>query len=108
MSEKQLDENGFVSEFHFQPHTEVLTHRLYQPNENLILDRNQRLRNEPEAFAKNEWIRPLCAVPLIMWEKAIRDGYDLNCPDKEIADKELFRYLRSPEGMTCMTTEEKI
>jgi hypothetical protein len=41
-----------------------------------------------------------------MWEKAIRDGYQLNCKDKDIAEKEMHRYLQSPEGRTCLVRGE--
>jgi hypothetical protein len=99
---------GLISEFHHTAHTDEIHHNIRQPNENLILERNHRLRLEPEAFAKNDYMQPLASIPIIIWEKAIRDGYDLNCPDQEIANKELMRFLRSPEGKKCLTTPKKI
>lgn len=100
--------DGLVSEYLHSPHTGEIAHRLHQPNADLILERNKRLRNEPEAFKKNEDLTQIASIPLLMWEKAIRDGYDLNCRDKEIANKELMRFLRSIEGRACLVTPKKV
>ena len=103
-------QNGLISEYLDCPHTGEVAHRLHQPNADLILERNKKLRNEPEAFdrVKKKSMEQVASIPLLMWEKAIRDGYDLNCPDKDIADKELMRYLRSYEGMACLVTNKKV
>ena len=101
-----LDPNGLVSEFHSDAHDGTIHHRITQPNEALILERNKRLRNEPEAFKKNDFMAPLCTIPVSTWEWAKRNGYDLDCQDREIADKELFRFLKSPEGKACLMTEK--
>jgi len=37
----------FRSEFHYQEHTGELTHKLTQPSEDLILQRNAELRKNP-------------------------------------------------------------
>jgi len=102
----KFTDQGLVSEFHHTAHTDEIHHRLHQPNENLILERNKRLRNEPEAFRKNDYMTQVASIPLIMWEKAIRDGYQLNCKDREIADKELMRFLRSENGKKCLVMEK--
>jgi hypothetical protein len=52
--------------------------------------------------ADGTWGRLLCSIPFIMYEKAIRDGYDLNNRDAEHRSKELFRYLKSEEGKKCL------
>lgn len=106
--DKQFTPEGIMSQFLYCDHTGEIAHRRTQPNEDLILEHNKRLRNEPEAFAKNDYFHQIASIPLIIWEKAIRDGYDLTCPDKEIADKELMRFLRSTEGRICMVREEKV
>ena len=108
MTNKVLTEHGILSEIAHQAHTNELFHRRTQPNEDIILERNQRLRNEPEAFAKNDYFHQLASIPIIMWEKAVRDGYELNSKNNEHATKELMRYLRSPEGRTCMVRNEKV
>jgi len=102
--------NGLLSEYLGCDHTGEIAHRLHQPNASLILERNKKLRNEPEAFdrAKKDKMEQVASIPVIMWEKAIRDGYDLNCRDKEIADQELMRFLRSPEGRACLVTNRKV
>jgi hypothetical protein len=76
-------------------------HQTTQPNEDAILEENANLRKD-NAYRDLSFGRQVASVPFIMWEKAIRDGYDLNSPDSEIAQKELFRFLRSPEGQICM------
>lgn len=103
---KILHDSGVLSTFHYQPHTDVLSHHRSQPNEDLILERNQSLRNEPEAFAKNDYMHQLASIPLIMWDNAIRDGYELNAPDNGIAEKELMRFLRSENGKICLVRDK--
>jgi len=99
----------FRSEVHFQEHTGILTHKLTQPSESLILDRNARLRNSPGVLKDlghesegGSWGRMLASIPLIIYEQAQRDGFQLNCKDNEIASNELNRFLRTPEGRACM------
>lgn len=99
----------FRSEVHFQEHTGVLTHKLTQPSESLILDRNARLRNSPGALKDlgqdskgGSWGRMLATIPNIMYEQAKRDGFQLDCKDNEIASRELNRFLRTPEGRACL------
>jgi len=84
----------------------TLYHRRTQPTEDLILARNERLRNDPGALRDLSFGRQVASIPFNMWEKAIRDGYDIACPDSDIAGKEMMRYLRSEEGQTCMVQEK--
>ena len=99
----------FKSEFHYQEHTGVLTHKLTQPSEDLILARNARLRSNPGVLndlGKNSeggtWGRLMASVPQNMYEKAIRDGFDLNSKDAHHAGLEMNRFLQTPEGKTCL------
>lgn len=108
MSNKILTEHGIVSEIGYQAHTDQIYHRRTQPNEQLILERNHELRKQPEAFAKNEHFHQLASIPIIMWEKAIRDGYELNAKNNDHANRELMRFLRSPDGRLCMVSNEKV
>lgn len=83
-------------------------HKRTQPSENLILTQNQELRKNPGVIndlgkqSGHVWGRWVAQIPMIVWEKAIRDGYGLNCTDKDIARKEVARFLRSEEGKKCL------
>ena len=97
------------SDVHYQEHTGVLTHVQTQPTEDLILTRAAELRKNPGVIrdlgAQSEggsWGRSIATIPFIMFDHALRDGYQLNCPDKEIRAKELNRYLNSEEGKKCL------
>jgi len=97
------------SEFHFQNHTGELTHKTSQPTEKIILNRNAELRKNGGSImdlgSKGEggtWGRQLASIPIIMYEKAIRDGFDLNSRDKTHAGLEMARFLKTPEGKTCL------
>ena len=96
------------SRFHFQEHTEVLTHEQTQPSEDLILERNAELRKNPGVIRDlgsnkgGTWGRNIASIPFIMYEAAIRAGFELNSGDAESRSKELFRYLKSDEGKKCL------
>jgi len=99
----------FRSELHYQEHTDVLTHKVTQPTEDLILNRNAELRKNPGVIQDlgaqgtgGTWGRMLCNIPFIMFERAKRDGYELDSKDKEHRSKELFRFLKSDEGKKCL------
>ena len=97
----------------YQEHTGELHHKTTQPTENLILERNKKLRNNSGALQDlgtqidgNSWGRQVASIPFILFERAIREGYDLNSKDKDIAQKELFRFLQSDLGKPCLVTEK--
>ena len=99
----------FKSDVHYQNHTDELTHKLSQPSENVILDRNSRLRNNPGVIqdlgAQSEggaWGRQVASIPEIMFYKAIKDGYELNSQDQQHAGLEMQRFLKTPEGQACL------
>ena len=99
----------FKSEVHYQEHTGVLTHKVTQPTEDLILARNAELRKNPGVIhdlgaqgTEGTWGRMLANIPHIMYDSAIRDGYELNHRNAEHRSKELFRYLKSEEGKKCL------
>jgi len=93
------------SEFHYQNHTDTLTHVRTQPTEKLILERNAELRKD-NALSDLSFGRQVASIPFIMYEKAIRDGYDLTNPDSEIAGKAMMRYLQSEEGKMCLVRDK--
>jgi hypothetical protein len=96
------------SEFHYQEHTNTITHKTSQPTEKIILERNAELRKNPGALhdlgkqSGESFGRMVASIPFIMFEKALRDGYDLNSPDSQIAGQEMNRFLKSTEGKMCL------
>lgn len=102
-------DNVFKSDVHYQDHTDVLTHKLSQPSEQIILDRNARLRNNPGVIqdlgAQSEggaWGRQVASIPLIIYENAKRNGFDFEARDKKYAEQEMNRFLQTPAGKACM------
>lgn len=86
-----------------------LFHETTQPTEDMILERNKQLRNNPGSIQDlgsqlegGVWGRQVASIPFIVYEKAIRDGYQLNSPDSDHAGKEMHRFLRSEEGQKCL------
>ena len=99
----------FKSDIHYQEHTGELTHKLTQPSEQVILDRNSRLRNNPGAINDlghgsegGTWGRQLASIPEIIFEKALRDGFDLNSTDHQRQASEMTRFLSTPMGKACL------
>ena len=93
------------SEFHYQDHTGTLTHIRTQPTEKLILERNAELRKD-NALNDLSFGRQVASIPFIMFEKAIRDGYDLTNADPKVSHKEMMRYLQSTEGKLCLVRDK--
>lgn len=85
-----------------------IVHETTQPSENIILERNAKLRNNVGAIkdlgadSGETWGRQIASIPLIMFNKAVRDGYQLNHSNTAFANKELFRFLQSTEGKLCL------
>lgn len=102
----------FKSEHFFQNHTGVMTHKLTQPSEDIILNRNAELRKNEGAIqdlgaqSDEAWGRQVASIPFIKYEQAMRDGYDLNSKDKERAGKEMNRFLQSDKGRSCLVTNK--
>ena len=99
------------SDVHFQEHTGELTHITSQPTEDLILDRNAELRKNEGVIqdlgsqgSGGSWGRQVASIPFIMYEKAIRDGFELSHKNQEHAGKEMMRFLATEEGKTCLVT----
>ena len=96
------------SEVYYQEHTGVLTHKTTQPSEDLILQRNAELRKNPKVIrdlGSNEggtWGRQVASIPFIMFEAALRAGYELNAKDAQYRSEEVFRYLKTDEGKKCL------
>jgi len=99
----------FKSDFHHQAHTDEFSHILTQPTEDLILNRNAELRKNKGAIRDlgkgqdgGSWGRQLASIPMVIFEKAKRDGFDLNCKDAKIAEKEMRRFLSTDIGKACL------
>ncbi len=104
-----MSEEVFRSDMHFQEHTGVLTHKLTQPSEGLILDRNSELRKSKGALRDlgegsegGSWGRQVASIPFIIFEQAKREGFDLSCKDQEISGREMNRFLQTPAGKACL------
>lgn len=104
-------EDVIKSEFIYQNHTDEVHHKRTQPTEDLILERNKKLRNNHGAIQDlgsqgglGNWGRMVASIPFILWEEAIRDGYELNSKDKDHAGKEMHRFLQSDKGKVCLVT----
>jgi hypothetical protein len=104
--ELKFNETVIKSEVVLQPHTNELFHKTTQPTEDLILARNSELRKNPGAINDLSFGRQIASIPMIMYEKAIRDGYNLNCRDSEIAQKEMVRFLKSTDGKLCLIQDK--
>lgn len=98
----------FTSKFHFQEHDGQLTRVLDQPSKNLILARNAELRKNPGAIqdlgrqSGGTFGRQIASIPEIVFYEALRDGYDLLSKDKDVAAREMNRFLRSDIGKACL------
>lgn len=96
------------SDIHFQAHTGEMTHKQTQPTEDIILDRNQELRRNPGVIRDlgsndgESYGRQVASIPFIMFEEAIRDGYELNKGDAQHRAMEMHRFLQSEKGKLCL------
>ena len=102
-------EGPIKQEFHFQDHTDTLTAVKTQPTEKIILERNAQLRNNPGSLNDlghgsegGSWGRQLASIPFIMFDKALRDGFDLKNTDAKFAALEMQRFLATPDGKKCL------
>ena len=96
----------FKSTLKYQPHEDKLYRLLTQPSEDLILRRAAELRKNPDAMRDLSFGRLAATIPFNVFEKALRDGFQLNSPDKDIRQKDMFRFLNTPEGKACLVTEK--
>jgi len=95
----------------FLSHIDEIAHKQTQPSEDTILARNAELRKNTNALhdlgaqSGESFGRWVASIPFNMFEKAIRDGYDLNSKNADISAKELNRYLQSTEGRMCLVKD---
>ena len=85
-----------------------IVHKTTQPTEGLILERNAELRKNEGviqdlgAQSGETWGRQVASIPFVVWEKALRAGFQMTHRDSSFANKELFRFLQTPEGQACL------
>lgn len=99
----------FKSTLKLQAHEDKLYHEVTQPTEDLILERNADLRRNPGALKDlgqgsegGTWGRQVASIPMVIFMRAIRDGYQLNHKDQAIAGKEMHRFLQTDAGKMCL------
>ncbi len=101
----------FTTEWHYQEHDGQMTRVFDQPSKNLILERNKQLRLNPGALqdlgaqSGGTFGRQIASIPEIVFMEAIHNGYDLLNKDRDIATRELNRFLRTDIGRACMVVE---
>ena len=107
-----MQQDVIVSELKMEGDT--LVHKTTQPTEDIILERNKELRKNPDAIkdlgeqSGESFGRLVASIPIIMFNIAIKDGYKLNSPDGDIAQKEMFRFLQSVEGKMCLVRDNAV
>lgn len=103
-----MNDGVFTSKFHYQEHDGQLTRVLDQPSRDVILARNAELRKNPGAIidlgkqSGGTFGRQIASIPMITFYEAIAAGYDLTNVDKGTSEREMNRFLRSPEGKACL------
>lgn len=102
------------SDVHFQEHSNTLTHITTQPTEDLILERNAKLRSMPGAIhdlgaqSGESFGRLVATIPIIGLELARRQGFDISNKDADIAGKEMHRFLTTTDyGKSCLVQPQK-
>ena len=100
-----MNDEVFKSKLVYQPHEDKIYRELTQPTEKIILNRNAELRKNPGALKDLSFGRMAASIPFNVYEKAIRDGYQLNCPDKTIRQRDMHRFLQTVEGKACLVQE---
>lgn len=89
-----------------------MTHKMTQPTEKIILDRNAELRKNNGVIQDlgwetgDTWGRQVASIPEIMFAEAINNGFQLTHKDAEFAQKEMFRFLATDKGKTCLIREK--
>jgi hypothetical protein len=101
----------FISEF--IEHGSELAHKLTQPTEDVILERNRRLRNNPGAINDlgkgkegGTWGRWVASIPELNYNAAIKAGYELDAKDPKRRSAEITRFLATPIGRACLIQDD--
>ncbi|MBI1275377.1 hypothetical protein GC177_05330 [bacterium] len=93
--------NGVVSEFHFNPAEERFAIRHVQDVDPL-LEHNARLRAEGTGFSESRELRRVASIPLVLYHRWLKQGFDALQPDNLPELKRRLRgeyaYLRTSDG----------
>ena len=81
---------------------------LTQPSEELILERNAELRKNPGALRDLSFGRQVASIPMVVYDKWMREYPKLRSPDQKEASDELMRILRLPENRIYCVTDERL
>lgn len=102
-------EGVLKQDFHYQEHSGQLTSIITQPTEDIILARNAELRKNPGAIRDlgqgeegGAFGRQIASIPFIMFNRAIKDGFDLNSKDAKHGAREMQRFLATEDGRKCL------
>lgn len=114
MSSTDIATDGlFISRFDHHTATNEFAHTLMQPSDKLIYAQNAELRKNPGALNDmghglegGTWARQVASIPIIDYEQAKLDGYDLDNPDATFATKEMFRFLASDTGKKSLVVNK--
>ena len=89
---------------------EVEDEKLYrvrtQPSESAILEHNKQLRLNPGSVNDLSYGRLIADIPEIIYQQALKDGFQFNHPDPQIARLEKRRFLNTPIGKACMVQDK--
>lgn len=99
-SDDVMMEGPIKSRLVHQAHENKIYHEQTQPSEKLILERNQQLRNNPGALKDLSFGRKIADIPMIMIEKAKRQGFDIMK-----SEKDLMAWLQTSDGKLCMVQD---
>jgi hypothetical protein len=85
-------------EFRWHPGIGTLAARHYQPNRDLILEANKRMRNE-QVIRDLGWMRFALRVPQIDLIQLKKLNPELNSPDGQIKARAWKKFAKSPESL---------
>lgn len=97
-----LNDGVFQSKLVYQDHEEKMYHQTTQPTEKMILHRNAELRKNEGALKKNLSMHYMAEIPMVMVEKARRDGYEILKNQDDMR-----KWLATDDGRLCLVTDGK-
>jgi hypothetical protein len=105
MSYRTTFDGVFRSRTVVQPHEGRIYRELTQPNEDLILEDNQRLRNLEQR--KIDWGRWVARIPANAMEELERKYPELRSKDPKVRARKLGAILKSPEGAPFLVVDKR-
>jgi|PlaIllAssembly_1097288.scaffolds.fasta_scaffold502904_2 hypothetical protein len=105
MSYRTEFDGVFLSRVTVQQHEGRIYRELTQPNEDVILEDNKRLRNLQQR--KLDWGRWVGRFSASAWEMLSRKYPELRSGDKRTREKKVLEILRSPEGAPFLVVDKR-